>query len=190
VKLYLVNFPNQCGILSSNIFHSSVSRGKNLWNFWNCRELVRSLRRVCVCVRSPSPKQTQSETLIAFWRRGCSWPRRLISRDSTPALLALHNSGLKLFCASSGDDPQACVCVCVCVSLSLSLSLSLFLSSFSFLRESTNKSFNPWNFELEVLSHICLFLLSHDNAILSRHFDAGISKDPQCLHLLNQAFRS
>ncbi len=121
VKLYLVNFPNQCDILSSNIFQSSVARGKNLWNFWNFREFVRSLSRVCVCVcvRRPSPKQTQSEALIAFWRRGCSWSRRLISRDSTPALLALHDSGLKLFCASSGDDPQA----------SLSLSLSQFFLS-------------------------------------------------------------
>ncbi|KAH9564952.1 hypothetical protein CY35_04G050800 [Sphagnum magellanicum] len=45
---------------------------------------------------------------MAFWRRGGVgwWSRSLLLRNCITAFLPLQNSGLKLFCASSGDDPQ------------------------------------------------------------------------------------
>ncbi|CAK9874500.1 unnamed protein product [Sphagnum jensenii] len=45
---------------------------------------------------------------MAFWRRGGVgwWSRSLLLRNCITNFLPLQNSGLKLFCASSGDDPQ------------------------------------------------------------------------------------
>ncbi|CAK9271602.1 unnamed protein product [Sphagnum jensenii] len=45
---------------------------------------------------------------MAFWRRGGVgwWSRSLLLRNCITTFLPSQNSGLKLFCASSGDDPQ------------------------------------------------------------------------------------